>query len=139
MEIGYHGSEAGARRFDEVAKRLIQPPQKRQVITIAFIAKAFVSPTRVGRARRIDAASEFWRPCATCCHGALITTDVGWNQKALAQCPVYTRQHSDAGASRRWAYGAPAAQVPGRVSGKVVVALVGDGGFGQNPASWQRF
>jgi acetolactate synthase-1/2/3 large subunit len=68
---------------------------------------------------------------------ALITTDVGWNKNGVGQqFPVYTPGTIfTPGGYATMGFGAPAAlgaklACPGRT----VVALVGDGGFGQNPA-----
>jgi acetolactate synthase-1/2/3 large subunit len=68
---------------------------------------------------------------------AIITTDVGWNKNGVGQqFPVYTPGSIlTPGGYATMGFGAPAAlgaklACPERV----VVALVGDGGFGQNPA-----
>jgi len=68
---------------------------------------------------------------------ALITTDVGWNKNGVGQqFPVYTPGTIfTPGGYATMGFGAPAAlgaklACPERT----VVALVGDGGFGQNPA-----
>jgi acetolactate synthase-1/2/3 large subunit len=68
---------------------------------------------------------------------ALITTDVGWNKNGVGQqFPVYTPGSIlTPGGYATMGFGAPAAlgaklACPDRV----VVSLVGDGGFGQNPA-----
>ena len=68
---------------------------------------------------------------------ALITTDVGWNKNGVGQqFPVYTPGSIlTPGGLATMGFGAPAAlgaklACPERT----VVALVGDGGFGQNPA-----
>jgi acetolactate synthase-1/2/3 large subunit len=68
---------------------------------------------------------------------ALITTDVGWNKNGVGQqFPVYTPGTIlTPGGLATMGFGAPAAlgaklACPERT----VVALVGDGGFGQNPA-----
>ena len=68
---------------------------------------------------------------------AIITTDVGWNKNGVGQqFPVYTPGSIlTPGGFATMGFGAPAAlgaklACPERV----VVALVGDGGFGQNPA-----
>ena len=68
---------------------------------------------------------------------AIITTDVGWNKNGVGQqFPVYTPATIfTPGGYATMGFGAPAAlgaklALPDRV----VVALVGDGGFGQNPA-----
>jgi len=67
----------------------------------------------------------------------IITTDVGWNKNGVGQqFPVYTPGSIlTPGGYATMGFGAPAAlgaklACPSRV----VVALVGDGGFGQNPA-----
>ncbi len=68
---------------------------------------------------------------------AIITTDVGWNKNGVGQqFPVYTPGSIlTPGGYATMGFGAPAAlgaklACPDRV----VVSLVGDGGFGQNPA-----
>ena len=68
---------------------------------------------------------------------ALITTDVGWNKNGVGQqFPIYEPGTIfTPGGYATMGFGGPAAlgaklACPGRV----VVALVGDGGFGQNPA-----
>lgn len=70
-------------------------------------------------------------------HDAIITTDVGWNKNGVGQqFPVYSPGSIlTPGGYATMGFGAPAAlgaklACPERV----VVALVGDGGFGQNPA-----
>ena len=68
---------------------------------------------------------------------ALITTDVGWNKNGVGQqFPVYTPGSIlTPGGFATMGFGAPAA-LGAKLAcpDKVVVALVGDGGFGQNPA-----
>ena len=68
---------------------------------------------------------------------ALITTDVGWNKNGVGQqFPVYTPGSIlTPGGYATMGFGAPAA-LGAKLAcpEKVVVALVGDGGFGQNPA-----
>ena len=68
---------------------------------------------------------------------AIITTDVGWNKNGVGQqFPVYTPGTIfTPGGYATMGFGAPAAigaklALPDRT----VIALVGDGGFGQNPA-----
>jgi acetolactate synthase-1/2/3 large subunit len=68
---------------------------------------------------------------------AIITTDVGWNKNGVGQqFPVYTPGTIfTPGGYATMGFGAPAAMgaklgLPDRT----VIALVGDGGFGQNPA-----
>jgi acetolactate synthase-1/2/3 large subunit len=68
---------------------------------------------------------------------AIITTDVGWNKNGVGQqFPVYTPGSIlTPGGFATMGFGAPAA-IGAKIAfpGRVVVALVGDGGFGQNPA-----
>ena len=68
---------------------------------------------------------------------AIITTDVGWNKNGVGQqFPVYTPGSIlTPGGYATMGFGAPAA-IGAKLAcpDKVVVALVGDGGFGQNPA-----
>ena len=68
---------------------------------------------------------------------AIITTDVGWNKNGMAQqFPVYTPGSVlTPGGFATMGFGAPAA-IGAKIAApdSVVVSLVGDGGFGQNPA-----
>jgi acetolactate synthase I/II/III large subunit len=68
---------------------------------------------------------------------AIITTDVGWNKNGVGQqFPIYTPGSIlTPGGYATMGFGAPAA-LGAKLArpDKVVVALVGDGGFGQNPA-----
>ena len=68
---------------------------------------------------------------------AIITTDVGWNKNGVGQqFPIFTPGSIQIpGGYATMGFGAPAA-VGAKIASpdKVVVALVGDGGFGQNPA-----
>lgn len=68
---------------------------------------------------------------------ALITTDVGWNKNGVGQqFPIYTPGSIlTPGGYCTMGFGAPAA-LGAKLAcpEKLVVALVGDGGFGQNPA-----
>jgi acetolactate synthase-1/2/3 large subunit len=68
---------------------------------------------------------------------AIITTDVGWNKNGVGQqFPIYTPGSIlTPGGFATMGFGAPAA-VGAKLAcpDRVVVALVGDGGFGQNPA-----
>lgn len=68
---------------------------------------------------------------------AIITTDVGWNKNGVGQqFPVYTPGSIlTPGGFATMGFGAPAA-IGAKIAcpERVVVALVGDGGFGQNPA-----
>ena len=68
---------------------------------------------------------------------ALITTDVGWNKNGVGQqFPIYyPGSILTPGGYATMGFGAPAA-LGAKIAApdKVVVSLVGDGGFGQNPA-----
>jgi acetolactate synthase I/II/III large subunit len=68
---------------------------------------------------------------------AIITTDVGWNKNGVGQqFPVYTPGSIlTPGGYATMGFGAPAA-IGAKIAcpDRVVVSLVGDGGFGQNPA-----
>ncbi len=68
---------------------------------------------------------------------AIITTDVGWNKNGVGQqFPVYTPGSIlIPGGYATMGFGGPAA-IGAKIASpdKVVVALIGDGGFGQNPA-----
>ncbi|MET0919472.1 MAG: thiamine pyrophosphate-dependent enzyme, partial [Burkholderiales bacterium] len=69
---------------------------------------------------------------------ALLCTDVGWNKNGMAQqYPIYTPGSVyTPGGFATMGFGSPAA-LGAKVAmpDKVVVALIGDGGFGQNPAA----
>jgi len=69
---------------------------------------------------------------------AIICTDVGWNKNGLAQqFPIYTPGTVfTPGGFATMGFGSPAA-IGAKIAlpDRVVVALVGDGGFGQNPAA----
>jgi acetolactate synthase I/II/III large subunit len=69
---------------------------------------------------------------------AIITTDVGWNKNGVGQqFPVYTPGSIlTPGGYATMGFGAPGA-IGAKLAcpDRTVVALVGDGGFGQNPAS----
>ncbi len=68
---------------------------------------------------------------------AIITTDVGWNKNGVGQqFPIFTPGSIlTPGGFATMGFGAPAA-IGAKIAcpDRVVVALVGDGGFGQNPA-----
>jgi acetolactate synthase-1/2/3 large subunit len=69
---------------------------------------------------------------------ALLCTDVGWNKNGMAQqYPIYTPGSVfTPGGFATMGFGSPAA-LGAKIArpDKVVVALIGDGGFGQNPAA----
>jgi acetolactate synthase I/II/III large subunit len=68
---------------------------------------------------------------------AIITTDVGWNKNGVGQqFPIYTPGSIlTCGGYATMGFGPPAA-IGAKIAApsKVVISLVGDGGFGQNPA-----
>jgi acetolactate synthase-1/2/3 large subunit len=70
-------------------------------------------------------------------HDAIITTDVGWNKNGVGQqFPIYTPGSIlIPGGYATMGFGGPAA-IGAKIAApdKVVIALIGDGGFGQNPA-----
>ena len=69
---------------------------------------------------------------------AIITTDVGWNKNGVGQqFPIYTPGSIlTPGGYATMGFGAPGA-IGAKLAApdRVVVALVGDGGFGQNPSA----
>ena len=68
---------------------------------------------------------------------AIITTDVGWNKNGVGQqFPIYTPGSIlTPGGFATMGFGAPAAMgAKLACPDRIVVSLVGDGGFGQNPA-----
>ena len=68
---------------------------------------------------------------------SILCTDVGWNKNGMAQqYPIYTPGTVfTPGGFATMGFGAPAALgAKMALPDKVVVALIGDGGFGQNPA-----
>jgi acetolactate synthase I/II/III large subunit len=68
---------------------------------------------------------------------SILCTDVGWNKNGMAQqYPIYTPGSVlTPGGFATMGFGAPAA-LGAKVAcpDRVVIALIGDGGFGQNPA-----
>ena len=74
---------------------------------------------------------------ATMPRDAFLTTDVGWNKNGVGQqFPIYTPGTVlTPGGYATMGFGSPAA-VGAKIAqpGRAVVSLVGDGGFGQNPA-----
>ena len=68
---------------------------------------------------------------------AIITTDVGWNKNGVGQqFPIYTPGSIlTPGGFATMGFGPPAA-LGAKIAApdSVVISLVGDGGFGQNPA-----
>ena len=113
----------------------------------AALAKEIADYRRNFRAGNADArASDAWpmRPeriledvRSLLPRDAIITTDVGWNKNGVGQqFPVYTPGTVlTPGGYATMGFGAPAAMGAKLARpGQLVVSLVGDGGFGQNPA-----
>ena len=128
--------------LNRVARRLVPKGIKRPALAreIAAAGAAFVAGNRAHaessaypmRPERILADVRAVLP-----RDALITTDVGWNKNGVGQqFPVLTAGTIfTPGGLATMGFGAPAA-LGAKIARpeRVVVALVGDGGFGQNPA-----
>lgn len=128
--------------LNRVARELLPQPRRNEVLRqeIAAFRKEFVAGNQKFATddsfpmmpERILAEVREVLP-----RDAIITTDVGWNKNGVGQqFPIYTPGSIlTPGGYATMGFGAPAAlgaklACPERV----VVALVGDGGFGQNPA-----
>ncbi|MHB8494303.1 MAG: thiamine pyrophosphate-binding protein [Casimicrobiaceae bacterium] len=128
--------------LNRVARKLVPAGIKRAALAkqIAMARMAFIAKNRVHatsdaypmRPERILADVREALP-----RDALITTDVGWNKNGVGQQfpilepgTIFTP-----GGYATMGFGAPAA-LGAKIArpDRVVVALVGDGGFGQNPA-----
>jgi acetolactate synthase-1/2/3 large subunit len=128
--------------LNRVAKRL-EPDGRRNEPLRKEIA-AYHAEFKASRAEA-EASSQFpMRPeriladvRAVLPRDAIITTDVGWNKNGVGQqFPVYTTGSVlTPGGFATMGFGAPAA-IGAKIAcpDRVVVSLVGDGGFGQNPA-----
>lgn len=128
--------------LNRVAKKLVPKGIKRPELAseIAAVRAAFVAGNRAHeesnaypmRPERILADVRAVLP-----RDALITTDVGWNKNGVGQqFPILTPGTIfTPGGYATMGFGAPAA-LGAKIAcpDRVVVALVGDGGFGQNPA-----
>ena len=126
-----------------VAKRLAPDGVKRAKLLAEMAAnrKAFVASNKKAmesdnwpmRPERILADLRAVLP-----RDSILCTDVGWNKNGMAQqYPVYTPGSVfTPGGFATMGFGSPAA-LGAKVAlpDKVVVALIGDGGFGQNPAA----
>ena len=131
---------AQPRRAQAAARRASQRPELRKEIAANRTQFVAGNRRRMRRATPIRCGpSASWPTCARCCRAMrIITTDVGWNKNGVGQqFPIYTpgthphaRRLRDDGLRR--ARGARRQDRAARTT--VVVALVGDGGFGQNPA-----
>ena len=135
--------KAALRVLNRVARRIapkgIQRPEL--VAEMAANRKSFVAGNRKAmesdkwpmRPERILADLRAVMP-----RDAILCTDVGWNKNGMAQqYPIYTPGSVlTPGGFATMGFGSPAA-LGAKVAlpDKVVVALIGDGGFGQNPAA----
>ncbi|MBL0290784.1 MAG: thiamine pyrophosphate-binding protein [Betaproteobacteria bacterium] len=126
-----------------VAKRLAPDGVKRAKLLAEMAAnrKAFVA----GNKKAMESDNWPMRPeriladlRAVLPRDSILCTDVGWNKNGMAQqYPVYTPGSVfTPGGFATMGFGSPAA-LGAKVAlpDKVVVALIGDGGFGQNPAA----
>ncbi len=128
--------------LNRVARRL-EPDGRRNEALRQEIA-AYRAEFRAGN-REAETSSQFpMRPeriladvRAVLPRDAVITTDVGWNKNGVGQqFPVYTPGSVlTPGGYATMGFGASAA-IGAKIAapGRIVVSLVGDGGFGQNPA-----
>jgi acetolactate synthase-1/2/3 large subunit len=111
---------------------LVQEIAKYRADFVAGNQKHVVNDAYPMRPERILAAVREVLP-----RDAIITTDVGWNKNGVGQqFPVYTPGSIlTPGGFATMGFGSPAA-IGAKLAcpDRVVVALVGDGGFGQNPA-----
>ncbi|MGC1817116.1 MAG: thiamine pyrophosphate-binding protein [Casimicrobiaceae bacterium] len=128
--------------LNRVARRLVPAGIERAALAkqIAMARAAFIAQNRVHatsdaypmRPERILADVREALP-----RDALITTDVGWNKNGVGQqFPILEAGTIfTPGGYATMGFGAPAA-LGAKIArpDRVVVALVGDGGFGQNPA-----
>ncbi len=125
-----------------VARKLIPDGVRRPALAseIAAVRAAFVE----GNRKHMESDAYPMRPeriladvRAALPRDALITTDVGWNKNGVGQqFPILEAGTIfTPGGYATMGFGAPAA-LGAKIArpDKVVIALVGDGGFGQNPA-----
>jgi acetolactate synthase-1/2/3 large subunit len=129
--------------LNRVAKRLLPGAKKsdKVVAEIARYREEFVAGNKAHaisnsfpmRPERILAAVREVLP-----RDAIITTDVGWNKNGVGQqFPIYTPGSIlTPGGYATMGFGSPAA-IGAKLAcpDKIVLALVGDGGFGQNPSA----
>ena len=125
-----------------VAKRLLPAGRKNEQLAVAIAANR--EEFKRGNEANIRNSAYPMRPERILAEvrdvlpkDAIITTDVGWNKNGVGQqFPVYTPGSIlTPGGYATMGFGAPAA-IGAKLAcpDKVVVALVGDGGFGQNPS-----
>jgi acetolactate synthase-1/2/3 large subunit len=143
VEIGVVADlKAALRVINRVAAEMVKAPIERAALAkaIAVEREAFAKRER----GHVQSAAYPMRPeriladvRAVLPRDALITTDVGWNKNGVGQqFPIYEPGTIfTPGGYATMGFGAPAA-VGAKIAcpERVVVALVGDGGFGQNPA-----
>jgi acetolactate synthase-1/2/3 large subunit len=129
--------------LNRVARKLAPAGVKRAKLLAAMAAnrKSFVA----GNKKAMESDAWPMRPeriladlRAVLPRDSILCTDVGWNKNGMAQqYPVYTPGSVfTPGGFATMGFGSPAA-LGAKVAlpDKVVVALIGDGGFGQNPAA----
>ena len=129
--------------LNRVARKLAPAGVKRAKLLAAMAAnrKSFVA----GNTKAMESDAWPMRPeriladlRAVLPRDSILCTDVGWNKNGMAQqYPVYTPGSVfTPGGFATMGFGSPAA-LGAKVAlpDKVVVALIGDGGFGQNPAA----
>ena len=129
--------------LNRVAKELYPKPRRNEALEreIAKVREAFKS----GNREMAESSSFPMMPeriladvRAVLPRDAIITTDVGWNKNGVGQqFPVYTPGSVlTPGGFATMGFGPPAA-LGAKIAApdRVVISLVGDGGFGQNPAA----
>ena len=128
--------------LNEVAREMFPAPRKAAKVadTIATFRRKFIADNQAMATsdafpmmpERILAEVRALLP-----RDAIITTDVGWNKNGVGQqFPVYTPGSVlTPGGFATMGFGPPAA-IGAKIAApdRVVLSLVGDGGFGQNPA-----
>ena len=134
--------KAALKVLNRVARRLT--PQANEAAALKREIAAYRSEFRAGNAGNVAKESYPMAPERILAEvrevlprDAIITTDVGWNKNGVGQqFPVYTPGSIlTPGGFATMGFGAPAA-LGAKIAApeRVVVSLVGDGGFGQNPA-----
>ncbi len=134
--------EAALAALNRVARQIVPDGIRRPALAreIAAVRAAFVE----GNRKHVESDAYPMRPeriladvRAVLPRDALITTDVGWNKNGVGQqFPILEAGTIfTPGGYATMGFGAPAA-VGAKIAQpqRVVAALVGDGGFGQNPA-----
>ncbi len=129
--------------LNRVAKELYPTPRRSEAVVreIAKVREEF----KAGNREMAESSSFPMMPeriladvRAVLPHDAIITTDVGWNKNGVGQqFPIYTPGSVlTPGGFATMGFGPPAA-LGAKIAApnRVVISLVGDGGFGQNPAA----